>query len=420
VNAPVVVTGLGVAAPNGLGTKDFWAATRSGHSGLGRITRFDPTSYPARLAGEIPGFVAEDHLPSRLLPQTDHMTRLALVAADWALQDAGVRPDELGEFDMGVITASSAGGFEFGQGELRNLWSKGGQYVSAYQSFAWFYAVNSGQISIRNGLKGPSGVVVTDQAGGLDAVAQARRQIRKGTSVIVSGAVDASICPWGWVAHVAGGRLSTSDDPTGAYLPFDSRAQGHLPGEGGAILVLESAESANARGVSGYGEVAGYGATFDPRPCSGREPGLRKAIELALADAGVAPEEVDVVFADAAAVPELDRIEAEAITSVFGPGGVPVSAPKTMTGRLLSGAGPLDLAAAFLAIEEGLIPPTVHVDPDESYGLDLVVGQPRAAQICTVLVLARGYGGFNAAMLVRAIPPAARAPQPTEDERSQA
>lgn len=420
MNAPVVVTGLGVAAPNGLGTKDFWAATRRGHSGLGRITRFDPTSYPARLAGEIPGFVAEDHLPSRLLPQTDHMTRLALVAADWALQDAGVRPDELGEFDMGVITASSAGGFEFGQEELRNLWSKGGQYVSAYQSFAWFYAVNSGQISIRNGLKGPSGVVVTDQAGGLDAVAQARRQIRKGTSVIVSGAIDASICPWGWVAHVAGGRLSTSDDPSDAYLPFDSRAQGHLPGEGGAILVLESAESANARGVTGYGEIAGYGATFDPRPCSGREPGLRKAIELALADAGVAPEEVDVVFADAAAVPELDRIEAEAITSVFGPGGVPVSAPKTMTGRLLSGAGPLDLAAAFLAIEEGLIPPTVHVDPDESYGLDLVVGQPRAAQICTVLVLARGYGGFNAAMLVRAIPPAARTPQPTEDERNQA
>lgn len=405
MNDSVVVTGLGVASPNGLGTEQFWAATRSGHSGLGRITRFDPTSYPARLAGEVPGFVASDHLPSRLLPQTDHMTRLALVAADWALADAGVEPAELGEFDMGVITASSAGGFEFGQEELRNLWSKGVQYVSAYQSFAWFYAVNSGQISIRNGLKGPSGVVVTDQAGGLDAVAQARRQIRKGTNVIVSGAVDASICPWGWVAHVAGGRLSTSEDPAKAYLPFDSRAHGHLPGEGGAILVLESAESARARGAKVYGSIAGYGATFDPRSGSDREPGLRKAIELALDDAGVAPDDVDAVFADAAAVPELDRIEAEAITAVFGPGGVPVSAPKTMTGRLLSGAGPLDLAAAFLAMEEGLIPPTVHVEPDESYGLDLVVGQPRAAQVCTVLVLARGYPGFNAAMLVRANPP---------------
>lgn len=316
----VVVTGLGVVSPNGLGTRDFWDATRSGKSGIGRITRFDPSQYPARLAGEIPGFVAEDHLPNRLLPQTDRMTRLALVAADWALADAGVTPAELPEFDMGVVTASHSGGFEFGQNELRKLWSLGSQHVSAYQSFAWFYAVNSGQISIRNGMKGPSGVVVSDQAGGLDAVAQARRQIRKGTSLIVSGAVDASICPWGWVAQLAGDRLSTSDEPTRAYLPFDADASGHVPGEGGAILILESARAARERGAKVYGEIAGYGATIDPRPGSGGESGLRRALEVALADAGVRAEDVDVVFADAAAVPELDRVEAEAINAVFGVG----------------------------------------------------------------------------------------------------
>ena len=401
----VVVTGLGVAAPNGLGTQGFWAATRSGSSGIGRITRFDPAQYPARLAGEVTGFVAEDHLPSRLLPQTDRMTQMALVAADWAIGDAGIRPQEIPEFDMGVITASSSGGFEFGQGELENLWSKGGRFVSAYQSFAWFYAVNSGQIAIRNGMKGPAGVVVSDQAGGLDAVAQARRQIRKGTRLVVTGAVDASICPWGWVAQLASGRLSRSEDPAGAYLPFDSRADGHVAGEGGAILILEQASAARERGARIYGEIAGYGATFDPKPGSGREPGLRKAIELALEDAGVQPGEVDVVFADAAAIPELDRIEAEAITAVFGPRGVPVTAPKTMTGRLHSGAAPLDLAAAFLAMDEGLIPPTVNVEPSTEYRLDLVVGQPRAAQVCTALVLARGYGGFNSAMVVRSGPP---------------
>lgn len=402
MTTPVVVTGLGVAAPNGLGTRDFWAATRSGRSGIGRITRFDPAQYPARLAGEVPGFVAEQYLPSRLLPQTDRMTRLALVAADWALHDAGVRPAELPEFDMGVVTASSSGGFEFGQGELQNLWSRGSQYVSAYQSFAWFYAVNSGQISIYHGMKGPSGVVVSDQAGGLDAVAQGRRQIRKGTSLIVSGAVDASICPWGWVAQFASDRLSTSDEPSRAFLPFDSGAHGHVPGEGGAILILESEAAARARGARSYGEIAGYGATFDPGPGSGREPGLRKAIELALADARVRPGEVDVVFADAAAVPELDRIEAEAIAAVFGRYGVPVTAPKTMTGRLHSGAAPLDLAAALLAMDEGLIPPTVNVEPVAGYGLDLVVSRARAARVRTALVLARGHGGFNSALLVRA------------------
>ncbi|MGW3666476.1 ketosynthase chain-length factor [Streptomyces sp. NPDC005141] len=402
MTTPVVVTGLGIAAPNGLGTKDFWAATLQGESGIGPVTRFTPDQYPARLAGEVPGFVAEDHLPGRLLPQTDRMTRLALVATDWALEDAEVTPKELNAYDMGVVTASSSGGFEFGQNELQKLWSKGGQFVSAYQSFAWFYAVNSGQISIRNGMKGPSGVVVSDQAGGLDALAQARRQIRKGTRLIVSGGIDASICPWGWVAQLASERLSQKDDPDRAYVPFDPLAAGHVPGEGGAILIMEDLAAARARGARVYGEIAGYGATFDPKPGSDRQPGLRQAIRSALDDAGVAPADIDVVFADAAAVPELDRVEAEAITEVFGPRGVPVTAPKTMTGRLYSGAAPLDVAAALLAIQDGLIPATTNVELAPEYDLDLVTGSPRTASVRAALVIARGYGGFNSAVVVRA------------------
>ncbi|MFC7907622.1 ketosynthase chain-length factor [Streptomyces nigra] len=398
----VVVTGLGVTAPNGLGVQDYWEATLAGKSGIGRITRFDPSQYPARLAGEIPGFAAEEHLPSRLLPQTDRMTRLALVAADWALEDAGIRPQDLPDSSMGVVTASSSGGFEFGQGELQALWSRGSQYVSAYQSFAWFYAVNSGQISIRHGMKGPSSVVVSDQAGGLDAVAQARRQIRKGTAVVVSGAVDASICPWGWVAQLAAQRLTTRDEPSQAYLPFDAAADGYVPGEGGALLVLESEESARSRDARVYGEVAGYAATFDPAPGSGRPPGLRRAIELALADARMDAGDIDVVFCDAAADPELDRIESEAITAVFGPYGVPVTAPKTMTGRLYSGAAPLDLATALLSLRDGVIPPTVHVTPAPEHALDLVADRPRETGPRSALVLARGHGGFNSAAIVRA------------------
>ncbi|MDU0300655.1 ketosynthase chain-length factor [Streptomyces sp. PAL114] len=396
------VTGLGVVAPNGLGTEAYWTATRKGVSGIGRVTRFVPDQYPAQLAGEIDGFDAHEHLPGRLLPQTDRMTQLALVAADWAFQDAAVRPEDLPGFEMGVITAGSSGGFEFGQRELQALWSKGSRYVSAYQSFAWFYAVNSGQISIRNGMRGPSGVVVSDQAGGLDAVAQARRQLRKGTRLVMSGAVDASICPWGWVAQMTSNRLSTGRDPARAYLPFDDAAAGHVPGEGGALLVMEDLQQARARGARIYGEIAGYGATLDPRPGSGRPPGLRKAVELALADAGAAPGDIDVVFADAAALPDLDRIEAETITAVFGARAVPVTAPKTMTGRLYSGAAPLDLAAAFLAMRDEVIPPSVGVTPSPGHDLDLVVGQERPAPVRSALVLARGHGGFNSAALVRA------------------
>ncbi|MCX4428516.1 ketosynthase chain-length factor [Streptomyces mirabilis] len=401
--ARTVVTGLGVTAPTGMGVEEYWAATLAGRNGIGRVTRFDPSSYPSRLAGEIHGFAAEKRLPGRLLPQTDRMTQLALVGADWAFDDAGVVPDELAEYDAGVITASHSGGFEFGQNELRALWSKGSQYVSAYQSFAWFYAVNSGQISIRNGLRGPSSVVVSDQAGGLDALAQARRNIRKGTRLVLAGAVDASICPWGWVAQLTSGRLSTDDDPSRAYLPFDDEAGGHVPGEGGCLLVLEDAEHARERGARKvYGEIAGYASTMDPRPGSGRPSGLRRAMELALADAGVTPDGIDVVFADGAAVPELDREEADALVAVFGPGGVPVTVPKTMTGRLYSGAAPLDLAAAFLAIRDDVVPPTIGASLASRYEIDLVTRVPRKATVRRALVLARGQYGFNSAMVVGA------------------
>ncbi|MEU5961035.1 ketosynthase chain-length factor [Micromonospora parva] len=396
-----VVTGVGVAAPNGLGRDAFWAATVAGVGGIGPISRFDPSDYPAQLAGEVPGYEAAEHIPSRLMAQTDHMTRLSLTAAQWALADASVDPSALPEFGMGVVTASASGGFEFGHRELEKLWSKGSEHVSAYQSFAWFYAVNTGQISIRHGMRGPTGVLVTEQAGGLDAVAQARRQVRKGVQLVMTGGVDASLCPWGWTAQLANGLLSTGRDPATAFLPFDANASGYVPGEGGAILVLEDADAAARRGAAVYGVIAGYGATFDPRPGSGRPPGLRRAAEMAVSDAGLTPADIDVVFADGAGVAELDRVEAEAISAVFGPRGVPVTAPKTMTGRLYSGGAALDLVSALLSIRHGVIPPTTNIrQPAEGLRLDLVRDVARETPVRAALVLARGYGGFNAAMVV--------------------
>ncbi|MFC5827900.1 ketosynthase chain-length factor [Nonomuraea insulae] len=392
-----VVTGLGVVAPNGLGAEAYWAATLEGRGGIGAVTRFDPRQYPARLAGEVPGFDPAAHLPGRLLPQTDHMTRLALVASDWALADAGLDPSAEPEYSVGVVTAAASGGFDFGHRELEKLWSRGPEHVSAYQSFAWFYAVNTGQISIRHGLRGPSGVLVTDQAGGLDAVAQARRQLRKGGRAVLTGGVDSALCPWGWVAQIAGGRVSASDDPARAYLPFDAAAAGHVPGEGGAILLLEDAARTTA---TPYGEVAGYASGFDPPAHTGRPPVLRRVVEQALADAGESG--VDVVFADGAAAPEADRVEAGVLTGLFGPYGVPVTVPKTMTGRLYSGGAALDLATALLALRDQVIPPTVNVTaPAPGLDLDLVTGKARPAALRTALVLARGHGGFTSAMVVR-------------------
>jgi act minimal PKS chain-length factor (CLF/KS beta) len=394
-----VVTGVGVAAPNGLGAQAWWAAVLRGESGIRRLTRFDTSGYPVRIAGEVPGFVDEDHLPSRLLSQTDRVTRLSLVAAKEALDDSGTDPADLPGYGAGVVTASSAGGFEFGQRELEALWSKGGRYVSAYQSFAWFYAVNSGQISIRHGLRGASGVVVSEQAGGLDAVAHARRQLRKGAQVMVTGGVDSGLCPWGWAAHLAGGGLSTVEDPATAYLPFAAEASGHVVGEGGALFVLEDAALARARGARTYGTVAGYAATFD----GPGTPRLADAARLALADAGVRPDEIDVVFADAAGARDADRAEAAALAEVFGPYGVPVTAPKSMTGRLLAGGASLDLAAALFAVRDQVIPPTTGtVRPAADCPVDLVTVPRTGIRLRHALVLARGRGGFNSAAVVGA------------------
>jgi act minimal PKS chain-length factor (CLF/KS beta) len=406
VTKSVVVTGLGIVAPNGLGVDRYWTATQSGRNSIRRVSRFDPSSYPVQLAGEITDFVPAAHLPSRLLPQTDRMTQLALVATDWAFADSGVEPGLVPTFDMGVVTASASGGFEFGQHQLENLWSRGPQEVSAYQSFAWFYAVNTGQISIRNGMRGPGGVLVTEQAGGLDALAQARRLVRRGTPLVVTGGVDSPLCPWAWVAQLTSRRMSPCDDPTAAYLPFDVNASGFVPGEGGAILIVERAEDARRRGAPQvYGEIAGYGATFDPGPGVRAEPGLRRAVEIALADAEITAMDVDAVFADGAGVGELDRIEAEAIATVFGPHRIPVTVPKTMTGRLYSGGAALDLATALLALRHGVVPPTINVtDQQPNYHIDLVIGRAREIPLHCVVVLARGHGGFNAAVVLRAAP----------------
>ena len=193
VDATAVVTGIGITSPNGLGTEQAWKATLEGRSGLSTITRFDASKYPSTVGGEISDYIAEDHIPSRLMPQTDHQTRLAMTAAQWALEDARLSPGQEDEFEIGVVTAASGGAVAFGQRELQNLWAKGKEHVSAYQSFAWFYAVNNGQISIRHGLRGPGGVLVTEQAGGIDA------SVRHGGLSAMR-----AISPEEWMGHCAG------------------------------------------------------------------------------------------------------------------------------------------------------------------------------------------------------------------------
>ncbi|MER7394198.1 ketosynthase chain-length factor [Streptomyces sp. NPDC000151] len=400
---PAVVTGLGVVAPTGIGVRDHWNSVLAGKSALGRITRFDPSTYPVRVAGEVPDFEAREQIPRSLVSRTDRYTHFALAAAQAALADAGADPARLPEYEMAVVTASSSGGTEFGQHEMEQLYQQGPAWVGAYQSIAWFYAATTGQVSIRHGMRGPCGVICAEQAGGLDALGQSRRLLDSGSRLVLAGGTDASLCPYGLTAQLSTGALSTEEDPTRAYLPFDEAAGGYAPGEGGAMLAVETEAGARERGARHYGRILGYAAGFDPPAGSARPPVLTSVIRRALADAGLGAGAVDVVFADAAGVPHHDAAEAAAINAVFGAGRVPVTAPKTLTGRLYAGGAALDVATALLSLSSGVVPHTAGVyHPAGSLGIDLVVDRPRHTAPRTAVVLARGHGGFAAALVVGA------------------
>ncbi|NWF29781.1 ketosynthase chain-length factor [Streptomyces sp. PKU-EA00015] len=399
-----VISGIGVVAPGGVGTDAFWKATREGISALDRVTREGCEHLPLRVAGEVRGFDPQALVEQRFLVQTDRFTHFAMAAADMALADARLNPGSQEEpFAVGVVTAAGSGGGEFGQRELQRLWGQGSTYVGPYQSIAWFYAASTGQISIRGGFKGPCGVVASDEAGGLDALAHAAGAVRRGTDSVVVGAAEAPLAPYSVVCQLGYRELSTSDEPDRAYRPFTAHACGFVPAEGGAMLVVEDEAAAVARGAVVRAEVAGHCATFTgaSRWEESRE-GLARAIRGALDEAGCAPEEIDVVFADALGLPDADRAEALALVDALGPHGsrVPVTAPKTGTGRAYCGAPVLDVAAAVLSLEHGLVPPTPHVF-DVCHDISLVTGTARPAALRTALVLSRGLMGSNAALVLR-------------------
>jgi len=399
------VTGIGVVAPNGASTETFWKSSKEGINVLERVTREGCEHLPLRVAGQVRDFDPSAAIEERYLVQTDRFTHFAMAAADLALDDAGLgRPEtDAAPYSVGVVTAAGSGGGEFGQRELQNLWGQGPRFVGPYQSIAWFYAASTGQISIRGGFKGPCGVVASDEAGGLDAIAHAARGVRRGTGAMVVGAAEAPLAPYSMVCQLGYPELSTVEDPARAYRPFTEGACGFVPAEGGAMLVVEDERRARERGAEVRALVAGHAATFTGASQWERSrEGLAHAIRGALTEAGIAPEEIDVVFADALGVPAADRAEALAIADALGAHGtrVPVTAPKTGIGRAYCGAPLLDTAAAVLAMEHGQIPPTPNVF-DICHDLDLVMSSARPAELHTALVLSRGLMGSNAALVVR-------------------
>ena len=405
----VAVTGIGVVTPIGVGKDAFWVAAREGRSGLGRPTLVDHPNLPVQVVGEVKDFDHAVHMSRKVSVRTDRNTHFAFAACGEALEDSGLDLEQEDSTRVGLVMASNYGGLSFFLDGLVKLHQQGPSFVSAYMAIAWIPSAPVGQLSIKHKIHGYAKTLINDAAGGTDAIGTAYRAVRRGDAdVIIAGGFEAAIAE----AAIAG--LAAFDqvcrdapDPATAFRPFNEDRPGIVIGEGGGIVIAEELERAQARGATIYGEIVGFAQTSDAVGIKHFDPEgtqYARAMTLALEQGGLRGADVDLVTADGRGTEEGDRSEARALARVFGEGlaDVPVSAPKSMVGNTLGGAGGIDVAFTLLAMRDGVIAPTINVErQDLECRLDLVVGSPREAPVDVALVGSRGTTGVNAALALR-------------------
>ena len=403
----VVVTGLGCVSPLGSDVASTWEAAVAGTSGVGPVRRFDPSELPVRIAAECAADAAPRQLPAKESRRVDRATRLALLAAEEAVADARLDLDAAAAERVGVVIGTSIGGIETlldGHDVLRE---RGARRLSPFLVPMTLPNMTAGYVSMQWGFRGPIACPVGACASGAQALGAAARLIERGDAdVVIAGGTDATVLPLVIAGFAAMRALSMrNDDPTRASRPFDRDRDGFVVGEGAGILVLESEAFARARGAPLRAVLLGYGEAADAtHPATPPEDahGARRAIERALADADLAPRDVDAVNAHATSTPAGDRSEAMALRAVFGAhtDALPVSATKSMTGHLLGAAGAVEAIFSVRALETGLLPPTVNLDhPDPECAIDHVAHKARPHPTRVVLSNAFGFGGVNVGLL---------------------
>jgi 3-oxoacyl-[acyl-carrier-protein] synthase II len=401
----VVVTGMGVVSPFGVGIDAFWDGLTQGRSGVRRITRFDASPYPSQIAGEVPDFNAAAHLPRRDVVRTDAFIHFALISALAAVGDSGVKID--GQNDrVGVSIGTGMGGVPLLISSWETLRREGMAGVSAYALPGSLPNMAAGWVSLRTGARGPLFSPTTACAASSQAVGDAFRTIQRGDAdVMLAGGTDALIHPLVIAGFSAIRALSTrNDDPQRASRPFDRDRDGFVLAEGAGILVLEALEPARARGAHIYAEVLGYGLSADAHhPTASSSEGPARAMQLALTDARLSPEAVDYVNAHGTSTQLNDQHETEAIKAVFGDHArrLAVSSIKSMTGHLVGAAGGVEAIATVLALHHGVLPPTInHTTPDPACDLDYVPNQARRVPIRVAMSNSFAFGGTNAILVL--------------------
>lgn len=403
----VAVTGLGIVCPVGVGVDAAWDSLTHGRSGIATITSFDTTGYTTTFAGEIADFDPSPVLDAKEARRLSRFQQFALVAAAEALADAGISEVEGAEAErIGVIVGSGIGGLGLMEEQTRVLIERGPSRVSPFLVPGMIIDVAAGLISIRYGFRGINYAPVSACATGNHAIGEAFEAIRRGSAdVIVAGGFDAGVTPLGLAGFAAARALSTrNDDPAAASRPFDAGRDGFVIGEGGAVLVLEDWDRAMARGAAIRAEILGYGATADAYHVTAPAPdgnGARRAMRMALQQAGLDPSQVDYVNAHGTSTPLGDAAETGAIREVFGPDAPAVSSTKSMTGHLLGGAAAIEAVACVRALETGILPPTINYDvPDPACDLDYVPNVARVADPAVALSNSFGFGGHNASIIL--------------------
>ena len=400
---------MGVVAPNGLGKEAFWHATQRGISGIKPLGRFATSDLPVQVGGEVDNFVVHQVLDRKLANRTDRVTHFALAAMQEALTDAGLVLGQETPQRVGAVIACTMGGVEFVLNEIAAAFVRGPRAMSAYTSIAWLQVANVGQASIRYGIQGYCKTPINDAVGGLDALGIAASAIRQGAAdVLITGGCEVLLHPFVLLVLARQGFCATGADAQ-AYRPFDRRAAGLVLAEGAGMCIVEEYEHARQRGAPIYGEIIGYGQTNDAHglaapPSNGAQ--YARAMQQALREGDIAPQEIGYVSLDGHAIPASDAGEAEALRLTFGDmlEHLPVSVPRTMIGHSYAAAGALDAITALLALQHGLIPPAINCDElDPRYGLDLVRDEARPFAQPVVLLGGRGVGGANVVVALRSV-----------------
>ena len=404
----VVITGLGAVTPIGLTAAESWQAVKDGVCGIAPITQFDPTDLKVHLAAEVKGFVPENYMSKPEAKRMGRFTQMAVVSAKEALDGAGFTLDEAEADRCGVIVSSGIGGLSITEAEHDKGKEKGWDRVSPFYIPTGICNMAAGQIAIHTGFRGMCSCPVTACTGGTNAVGDAFHRIRDGyETAMVCGGAESCISPLGIGGFTSMKALSTATDPDAASLPFDARRGGFVMGEGSGVLVLEELEHARARGAHIYAEVVGYGANCDAYHFTAPAPGGAGAIDcmaLTLADAGIAPEQVDHINAHGTGTHMNDACETAAIHAVFGEHAkqLTVVSTKSMTGHLLGGAGGIEAVFTALALHDQFAPPTIHYEqPDPECDLDYVPNTGRAQAMTYALSNSLGFGGHNACIALR-------------------